>query len=248
MGMEDLPIIVPYRLDESWQGRGDELRLFLRSVDRNVTGLSRVCLVTDQVPGWLNLDEPSLMVVDQGNPFAHCKDANLFLKVQLALEALGGPARWCFSADDSMFLWPCDLRVLPVVFNGSTRDWYAAQNGKWYRRMVHTFDWLAEHGVRMDYAYDCHVPQVFSLTAGDIAAVPYGDGQGFCIYTLWRGLEGICRGGVYQPLVVSRYASPEDVVRVRPALPFCTYNDPPFGAGLRELLFRLFPDKSRFEK
>ena len=48
-----LPLVIPYRLDESARRRGDELRLLLRSVARHVTGLSRVVLVCQDLPEWL---------------------------------------------------------------------------------------------------------------------------------------------------------------------------------------------------
>jgi len=248
-----IPIIVPLRPSESYQGRCDELRILLRSVDRNVDGCSAVCVVSDELPAWMRPDAPGLVWVRQGDPYTSCKDANLFLKTHRGMEALGMPARWCFCADDNAFLWPCDLRTLPSVFNGTPRDWFARQSGKWYRRMVNTFDWLAARGVEMPYSHDSHVPQVFTREALERSMeAPYGDGAGFCIYTLWRGLEGVLRGGVYQPLVTLRYASPQDLGRIpvaaAAALPFCTYNDPPFGAGLRERLLALFPEKSRFEK
>lgn len=251
--MTSLPLIIPYRLDESARRRGDELRLLLRSVERYVSGLSRVVLVCQDLPEWL--EPSSVLWIRQGDPYLHCKDANLFRKVDLAIHALGlsGSDRWGFSADDCAFLAPCDLRTMPVIYNGSGRAAYADTPGnKWHRRMVHTFDWLATQGVAMSYSYDCHVPQVFEAATitEKMQGVPYADGPGLCIYTLWRGLEGKTAGDILQASVVARFGDPSDAqaVSLTDGRLLCTYCDAPFLAGLRERLFAIFPEKSSYEK
>ena len=248
-----LPLVIPYRLDESFQGRGDELRILLRSVERHVIGLSEVCVVADILPDWMDTD--AVRWIQQGNPYRHCKDANLHLKISRAVSELGlhGADKWCFSADDCAFLRPCDLRTLPVIYNGLPRSCYAANPGnRWHRRMVHTFDWLASQGVNMSYSYDCHVPQIFraDTIAEKMAGVPYDQGEGFCIYTLWRGLEGKTSGDILQSSVVARFGTAEDAaaVSLTDGRLMCTYCDAPFGAGLREKLYAMFPAPSRFEK
>ncbi|MBO4619691.1 MAG: hypothetical protein J5654_06235 [Victivallales bacterium] len=249
-----LPLVIPYRLDESARRRGDELRLLLRSVARHVTGLSRVVLVCQDLPEWL--EPSSVLWIRQGDPYLHCKDANLFRKVSAAVYALGlsGSDRWVFSADDCTFLSPCDLRTLPVIFNGHPREWFAAQagkgKGKWFRRMVNTFDYLASRGVEMSYSYDCHLPQSFraDTIAEAMRSVDYTQDNGFCIYTLWRGLEGVTSGEVPQRDVCNHFETSEDGRTVPLDKPFCNYSDAPFLGGLRERLFAIFPEKSRFEK
>lgn len=249
----DIPLIIPYRLDESYEGRGDELRILLRSVERHVSGLSEVVIVADRLPDWL--DTGAIHWIDQGNPYLHCKDANLFLKISRAIAELGlqGADKWCFSADDAAFLRPCDLRTLPIIYNGSRRARYAANPAhKWHRRMVGTFDYLASRGVDMSYSYDCHVPQTFraDTITEKMAGVPFDQGNGYCIYTLWRGLEGKTSGDVYQPDIVARFGSAEDAKKVMllDGKSLCTYCDEPFGAGLRERLYALFSLPSRYEK
>jgi len=250
---EGIPLIIPLKAQESYQGHNDELKILLRSVEKNVGRCSCVCIVADRLPEWLNDKADGLRWVRQGDPYTQCKDANLFLKMRVAIQVLGlsGQDRWCFSADDGAFLQPCDLPTLPLIYNGTPVQHYMRQmDRKWYRRMVNTFAYLKWRGVNMAYSYDCHVPQVFE--AADLLerldGVPYDQGAGFCIYTLWRGLEGITSGGILQPAVVSRYGSVEDVEKVPLDKLLCTYDNTPFGAGLKEKLFEMFPDKSRFEK
>jgi hypothetical protein len=249
----NIPLIIPYRLDESFQGRGDELRILLRSIERHVTGLSEVCIVADVLPEWLDTD--AVRWIRQGNPYRNCKDANLHLKIFCAVSELGlsGHDRWCFSADDCAFLRPCDLRTLPIIYNGSPRARYAATPGnKWHRRMVNTFDYLASRGIQMSYSYDCHVPQVFEAATitEKMQGVDYTAGEGYCIYTLWRGLEGKTSGDIRQSSVVVRYGTAEDAssVPLTDGKLMCTYCDAPFGAGLRDRLYALFPTPSRYER
>ena len=247
-----IPIVIPWRLDESCQRRGDELRILLRSVERHVSGLSRVVLVCQDLPEWL--EPSSVLWIRQGDPFTSCKDANLFRKVGAAIHALGlsGSDRWVFSADDCAFLAPRDLRTMPVIYNGHPREWFAAQTGrgKWFRRMVATFDHLASRGVAMPYSHDCHLPQAFradTITEA-MRTVDYSQGNGYCIYTLWRGLEGVTAGEVLQTDVCNRFETAEDGQTVPLDKPFCNYTDAPFLGGLHERLYDIFPKKSRFEK
>lgn len=247
----DIDLVIPLKPDESWHGQCDELRILLRSLEKNAKGLGRVCLVTDALPNWLDPQASGLVWLPVGNPYRHNKDANLFMKVTKALQFMDCGERWAFSADDAAFLQPCDLRTLPVVYNGQRREHYAAPNsGKWQRRMVHTLDWLVGQNIHMPYSYDCHIPQVFqtSTVLEKLKNVPYADGDGFCIYTLWRGLEGITGDGVAQNTMTTTFGSMEDAMKLPLDKTFCNYSDAPFGAGLRERLYQLFPEKCHFEK
>ena len=248
-----VPMIIPYRLDESYEGHGDELRILLRSIERHVSGLDRVCIVADRIPDWLNPTADGLVWLPLGNPYRSCKDANLHMKIIKAVQFLGVAGKWVFSADDCAFLRPCDLRTLPVIYNGSTRDRYAANPGhKWYRRMVNTFDYLASRGIQMSYSYDSHVPQAFeaSTITERMREVDYTAGEGFCIYTLWRGLEGKTSGDVRQSDVVAHFGGAEDgkTVPLDDGKICCNYSNEPFGAGLRDRLYALFPTPSRYER
>ena len=247
-----MPIIIPYRLDESYLSRGDELKILLRSIEKNAGGISNVVIVADIVPDWLNTDAENLLVVPVGNPYKKCKDANLFLKMQKALKDLQlTEGKWCFSADDCAFVKPCDLRKIPVIYNGSSRAKFEADktSNKWHRRMANTFDFLDKQGVHMAYSYDCHLPQVFEVETitKKINQVPWDSGDGFCIYTLWRGLEGITSEGIHQSLMTNHYSG-TDINKPLLDKVFCNYSDDPFASGLKERLFTVFPKPSRFEK
>ena len=247
----DIDLIIPLKPDESWRGQCDELRILLRSIEENARGLNRVCLVTDTIPEWLDPQAQGLVWLPVGNPHRHNKDANLFLKVDKALQFLSPVERWAFSADDCAFLKPCDLRTIPTVFNGHAREHFAdPKAGKWHRRMIRTFDFLESRGVEMKYSYDCHLPQAFrsSTVLEKLKNVPYAEGDGFCIYTLWRGLEGKTEGDTPQHSMTTTFCSEKDAQDLPLDKTFCNYSDTPFGAGLRDRLYKLFPHKSHFEK
>ena len=138
-----------------------------------------------------------------------------------------------------------------MIFNGSSRAKFEADKdkNKWHRRMSNTFSWLEKNGVGMAYSYDCHLPQVFDVKTitEKINQVPWNEGEGFCIYTLWRGLEGISEGGIPQHQMTSHFSGTEGIDERPLDHMFVNYSDDPFGAGLRERLFGIFPSKSRFE-
>lgn len=140
-----IPLIIPYRLDESWQGRGDELRLLLRSLDRLASGLGTVCIVTLDRPAWLQ-EGNGLELLSIPDRHAHNKDANLHDKVHAALRHLQC-GEFVFSADDCVFTQDIDLREMPVIYQGKTREYFSQQGTKWARRMLATFDFLAARGV-----------------------------------------------------------------------------------------------------
>lgn len=249
-----IPLLIPYRLDESYEGKGDELRILLRSIERNVIGISKVVLIADKTPDWLDTTAKGLTVVPVGNPYRHCKDANLFLKMKKGLEALNlKEGKWAFSADDSAFMQRCDIRLLPVIYNGSSRQKFEADKdkNKWHRRMANTFDYLESMGINMAYSYDCHLPQVFNVDTitEKIDNVPWNEGDGYCIYTLWRGLEGVTTEGTPQHRMTNHFSGTEGVMD-RPLLDkmFVNYSDDPFGAGLRERLFTVFNQPSKWER
>lgn len=241
-----LPIIIPWRLDESCDGRGDELRLLLRSLDRNARGLGKVCIVTSDRPEWLR-EGDGLELLDVPNRHLHNKDANLHDKTIAALRRLKCP-EFVFSADDCVLAAPCDLRELPTIYQGWTRAEFAGRHGVWARRMLATLDLLASRGTEMAWSYDCHLPQRFfsgPILEG-MAGIDYATPPGLCIYTLWRGLEGVTREGVLQREASQRaddIGPGADLL----AKPLLNYTDAAFRDWLRDRLYGMFPAPSRWE-
>ena len=77
--------------------------------------------------------------------------------------------------------------------------------------------------------------------------VDYQTGIGYTINTLFYGLLGITGG--FDQAIFKRTCETESAGKdVQLSRMLCGYNDRAFAGGLRARLFKLFPDKSKYEK
>ena len=149
-------------------------------------------------------------------------------------------------SDDQVFLRPVRLNSLPLFRRGKAPTSYG--DGKWSRRMVHTGQWLAEHGHPLAVAFDTHCPQVFAR--GQVPELLRGVdwyNEQLCINTLLMGLRG-ATWGAPQTRYKSTFEGEAKLYPIDPRHLFCGYNDGAFLHGLRAQLFELFPEPSRFER
>ena len=240
--MPGIDIIIPLGIGS--KSDNDELRLLLRSIEANVSGLGRVIVVTQKAPDWL----VNVIVLRRGDPLKRNKDGNMINKVIHALEFLDITGDFVLCADDNLFMRKIDLCDIPMLYNSKDRQYFAKDDKKWHRRMVRTFDLLDGFGVHLAHNYEVHAPQKFNagMLRGLVPKVDYESDIGYGIYTLFRGL---CRetGGVEQSPYKTTH---EDVETAGYALDrlFAGYNDDAFNAGLRERLFGIFNNKSKYER
>lgn len=250
-----IDIIIP--LGGESKSNNDELRILLRSIAQNASGVGKVCIVSDKAPAWLSSEVDVLKV---GDSHPHNKDANIIIKVLAGIHWLGCE-RFCFCADDNAFLRPVDLREIPVIKNqrqisSFEPDFKAGEWHGWKKRMYHTL-WLADQfGMEEMWAMDCHAPQTFDArkVLEGIGRVNYRAQPGLCIYTLFRILEGIKDGDKQAAWKVTVEAdAPKEGEKGKGATApldkvFIGYNDGGFLGGLRERLLEMFPEKCRYEK
>lgn len=230
----------------------DELRLLLRSAERNVSDLRHVVIVTQRPPEWL----ANAVLIRCGDPFARNKDGNMVLKVMHALARMDLHGPVCVTCDDTLFTKPQRLADCPVLFNDRGRQWFAdalkdkrnSGSFRWYRRLIRTFDYLTSQGVSLGHNYECHAPQVFDadILRDKVPQVDYKSDIGYGIFTLFRGLSGET-GGVDQRRHKATVESVDGIGAPMDGL-FAGYNDKAFGNGLRERLLGMFPDKSKYER
>lgn len=222
----------------------DELKILLRSVEKNVIDIGRVIIVTQAVPDWLQ----NAVVVKCGDPLKHNKDGNMIRKVLTALERLDLRGKFCLTCDDTVFMSRISLCECPLLFNSRGRDEFDANGKRWHRRMVRTFDYLASRGIHYDYNYEVHAPQRFcaDLIRERIKSVDYRSDIGYGIYTLFRGISDE-HGGETQSKFKTTHESIESVDAPLDRM-FASYNDDAFNNGFRERLFSIFNTKSKYEK
>lgn len=240
--MPVLDLVIPLGIGS--KHGNDELRILLRSVERNVRDIGRVVVVTQAVPDWLQ----NAVVVKCGDPLKHNKDGNLIRKVLTALDKLDIRGKFCLSADDAVFFKEIRLADCPLLFNSRGRDEFDANGKRWHRRMVRTFMFFGLQGCNLNHNYEVHAPQVFDadLIRKVIPTVDYQSDIGYCIYTLFRGM---CHetGGVEQSPYKDTIEEENQVDAPLDKL-FVGYNDTAFDAGLRERLFGIFSEKSKYER
>lgn len=226
----------------------DELRILLRSLEKNAEGVGRVVVVSQCAPSWLS---SAVELIDFPDRHGNNKDANIIEKTLAGIRHLGCN-RFVSLLDDFVFLQRIPLDAIPILYNNRgqqnfapdfrTREW-----GIWHKRIYHTF-WLADMlRLPISHNYECHAPQSFDATKilAGIKRINYQAAPGFGIYTLFRLLEGIT-GGEDQRKYKRTFESASEA-NLPFDLPLGGYNDDAFLHGLRERLFALFPEKSRFE-
>jgi hypothetical protein len=218
-----------------------ELRILLRSIEMNCTGLGRVILVTDCPPPWLSLSRVSIL--DMGDKTGQGKDANLIDKTLAAIEQFNVD-EFIWSCDDHVVMQPLDLRVAPKLYNTRNADNIDASS-KWRRRMLNTFSRFPVLTVN----YDTHSPQPFHKAQRLLKAmrgVDYVTDPGLCILTTFYAVLGetdkLLTQADYKHTVEGPVPAGFDPLTKL----YVGYNDTGF-AAIRDKLLEIFPTRSSYE-
>ena len=241
-------IIIP--LGNGSRSNDDELRILLRSIDRNLRGYGRVFLVTSYCPSWVNRD--MVTVVNIEDLYHDNKDANLHLKTLKTIEKYNvRHFVWC--SDDNVFSQPMYAGMIPTVHNHRrNEDFSQNEANRWRNRVRHTLDWAESRGVHLEHNYECHCPQLFdgkALLEG-MKDVEYVRQPGLTIYTTWRVVTDSWKDSIDQRDVKATYEMDkyEDYkTDDLHAKPFIGFNDQTFLNGLRDRLLKEYNDRSKFE-
>lgn len=226
----------------------EELRLLLRSIERNALGVGNVYIATTEPPEWLS-DEVTVVPITDAH--TDCKDANLIDKVLGVIEK-HNVKRFVFCADDNCFVKPTRLDSIPLLYNPHIREHFRT-GGTWHNRVLHTFAWADGRGIRLEHHFDTHAPQYFrdaATLAERMRQVDYKSGAGLTIMTAFRVVMGEVEHALPQGDWKETYEHQcEDNARFTDfEKPLIGYNDRGFETCLRARLFAMFAEKSRFEK
>lgn len=225
----------------SVDNENNELRILLRSLEKNCTALGRVIIVTDCAPGWL--DPEAACILPTGDSHDDNKDANLIEKTLAAIEYYSVRS-FIWAADDNVVMKPLDLRVAPKIYNNRTRASFQDKR-RWHDRMRHTFDTFPH----LTCNFDSHTPQPFTdaqKLARCMRGVNYRQDPGLCIMTAFYGAMDDLTGGVDQQdykLTVEKVA---DINLDISSMLYLGYDNNGFVA-MRQRLFEIFNEKSRYE-
>ena len=238
-------IIIP--LGPGSKSDNDELKILLRSIERNCTGIKRIILATRHVPEWLNKSKFTIVPLD--DPEEHLKDANLIYKTLEVIKRCRVQSFvWC--ADDNVFMKEVKLDEIPRLHNPRGRNAFSPER-KWCRRVINTFDYFKQLGIDIDYNFETHTPQYFRDAQGLLKAmekVDYREQPGLTIMTaFYCSLKDVDKGLLQQDYKET-FESAESVRNAKFDKMYVGYNDRAFiDGGLRERLFKVFKDKSRYE-
>ena len=244
-----IPILIPLGIGSN--SNNDELKILLRSIEKNVSGLDKIYIITTARPEWLN-DSDDIVIVSMRDKWTDNKDANLFDKIHATIKKFDID-RFVFCADDNVFAQPIDLATIPVLHNHRDLEWFTKNvGGKWTRRVKDTLLWAKSRGVELPYNYECHAPQIFNgqKIINGMADVDY-IARPLTIYTAWRTVTDSWHNSTDQREYKNTYEialyddyKQDDLT----SKPFIGYSDSTFLNGLRERLFKVFGEKSHYER
>lgn len=250
--MNNIPLLIPLRATES-PTDDMELRILLRSIDKHVTGLSKIYLMTTRKPKWL-VENDMLEVV----PLADAplgKDGVLIFKTLMCLKRKQITGDFCWCADDNVFMQPIDIREIPPIHNFRPNSiFYKEPQTIWRKRVHHTLEWAKEKGVELQHNMEPHCPQIFNadLILKNAKDEEWQDEIGLTIYTYFHVITDTWKDSQDQQKWKQTYELPMTEIRTMKKEEFCTlpflgYSDCGVEAGILDRLQEIFPEKSQFE-
>ena len=224
-------IIIP--LGTGSKNNNDELRLFLRSIEKNGIGYRKIIVVASEIPNWLQ----NVTTLQMADTLKHNKDGNIIRKVLFALTAVPDiTPEFVWSSDDCVLLKEFDFSSVPPVYNVRNKERFPLDGSIWQRRIRRTFEFFEKRNLPLKHNFESHIPQRFPGRKL-LRAMRTVD------YQSDHGLLGIT-GGFEQKLFKVTCES-EKVPALDKVL--LGYNDKGF-ATLKKELFRMFPGKSKYER
>lgn len=223
----------------------DELRLLLRSLEKHGRGIRNVIVVTTLPPKWLR----NVRIVPQGDLLVHNKDGNIIRKILVALTQEDVTPEFVWGSDDCLLLEDFDFETLPPIFNRRCKADFPEDGSIWQRRVRRTFEFLEARGMNLTHNFESHCPHRYPTRKllRAMRNIDYQDGIGYSINTLFSGLLGITGG--FPQNIFKITCETEDAGRdAKLSKMLCGFNDRAFLGSLRERLFKLYPEKSKFEK
>lgn len=242
---QELPdVVIP--LGNGSRNGDMELRMLLRSMEKNLKGYGRAILVTPCCPDWI--DRRRVEVLDVPDAYSNNKDANLHRKVLEAIRRYGIRS-FVFCADDNAFLSPVEASEIPVLHSHRPLEAFRDGDGIWRKRVWNTVKWAKGIGIDLPHAYECHAPQLFDgqgILEG-MNGVDYVAQPGLTIYTTWRAVTGTWKDSVDQRGWKQTLEMPMDDCVLDWGKAFLGYNDATATKVIASLE-GVFSEKSIYER
>ena len=249
---DEIPILCP--LGTGSKSNNDELRILLRSIEKNAIGMSKFYLMTTHAPDWLKPNERLEIVPLEDPPL--CKDAVLIWKTLMTIKRKNITGDFVWVADDNVFMQPVDIRTIPPIHNHRPNSiFYKEPQTIWRKRVRHTLEWAKSKGIELQHQFECHAPQRFStdlIVKNENDQEWMYDDTGLTITTYFRVISDTWRNSEDQTKWKQTYELPMEEIRTMKKEDFCTkpflgYSDCGVQAGLLDRLEEIFPEPSQWE-
>lgn len=150
-------ISVVYPLGKGSRAKDYEIRMSIRSLEKNVSGIKDIWVV-GECPAWLNVNHIPAM-----DPF-DVPDRNIMSKILKACDHPDITEDFLFMNDDHFILRPIDAHTLPYYYSEEMPSYIAKRGLDGYgNRVNNSYELLKSKGLQTKY-YDIHTPIVYNKT------------------------------------------------------------------------------------
>lgn len=225
-----------------------ELRLFLRSLERYCTGWNKLWIVGEVVDFVKNSDRVQSVFVreDAGAP----KDARIAMKQLAALRQLPIAERVVLMNDDYVFTKPTDLSKINPFRKHATLETGSNRPDEYGKVLKDTSDRLKNLGLT-DYNFDVHMPCLISRKAY-IEMEPHwidskNSKRGFVVRSLYHNVQKTDGEIITDMKIYNSDGGPTALERQVQDRWVFSYDDGAFERAVKPYLLKNFPEKSSFE-
>ncbi len=238
-----IDILIPLRSDGSRNGNL-ELKLALRSIERNLTGFRKIWIASKERPA--GFERIGHIAAPDDRPR---KQMNIHRAILAALRNPEVADEIIFWADDNVLLAPLHASELPVAVRDDALTGFSnAPDARiWHRSLRQTGDALLAKGLPT-VNYEAHTPVRFNrrnylALAGEF---DFDSGVGLCYISLYLN-----RYGAPGPVPMRTIKATAETDRFNPesleGKLFAGFNDTGLENGAGETLLKRFPERSRYE-
>ncbi len=245
---KDKSIDVVYVLGKGSNWRNNEIRFSLRALEKNLKGIRKIWIIGED-PGFLK----NVTIISHPDEFSQNNaDGNIIRKVLRACQEPTLTENFLFINDDHMIMKPVVAAEIPPYrkMDLTTCPDSYFQDNSWRGRLWRTKNILLKKGYTT-YHYDCHVPIVINknLFPEVVGRFDYQKDTGYTMKSLYGNVvhgSGVQLKG--EKVVIFRPYIMGDILKITKNRFFVAYNDEGLKIPMKEWLFKLFPEPSKYEK
>lgn len=239
-----IDIVIPLSRGSQW--RDNELKFCLRSVEKHLSGVDEVVLISSHIPRWVNLDKISwLRMPDdpKGLPNKNILDKLLYYCGQNTQRD-----EFLFMNDDHFIRQSCSATDYPDYYDRTLLDLHAPIVGQKYADLAFvTMEALADKRKNI-LNYDVHFPMVMSQKKFIASMNQYDwSGIGLLIKSIYANTLDTHGTQVPDCKIRTPIKTPERIDNITKHSPCFSISDLAVSAGMIKFLNTLYPQKSKYE-